>query len=232
MQPVETLERLARLCSRDGAIAPSIEPTGLAALDALLPGGGWRSGTIVELMPTDIGIGELRLLMPALARMTNTGRFVALIAPPCIPFAPALAQHGVQLDRLLLVNARTTEDILWSFEQILRCKSFGAAVAWPPLIKDREIRRLQLAAEAGRNTGFMYRSPAVAREASPAAVRIRLQPCDHDRLSIEILKCRGARAGMSITAVGDWRLAVNEEGNSAPESLKQVLSDQPLTANR
>jgi hypothetical protein len=198
MQQAPTLERIARLFSREGAVPPTIESTGFAALDSILPGGGWRSGTIVELMPADIGIGELRLLMPALARITHSERYVALITPPYIPFAPALAQQGVRLSHLLIVNAGTPQDTLWSFEQILRCKSFGAAVAWPPQIKDREIRRLQLAAEAGRNTGFLYRSTSAAREASPAAVRMKLQACG-DELSIDVLKCRGTRAGMSVS---------------------------------
>ena len=90
----------------------------------MLPGGGWQAGTIVELMPTETGIGELRLLMPALARITQAERHVALIAPPYIPFAPALSQHGVRLERLLVIRAQKAEDILWAFEQTLRCKSF------------------------------------------------------------------------------------------------------------
>jgi hypothetical protein len=209
MPRAETLERLARLVNRDGAVPPTIEPTGFAPLDAVLPGGGWRSGTLVELMPTDVGIGELRLLMPAFARMTRNERHVAFIAPPYIPFAPALAQHGVRLSHLLIVKAQTPQDILWSLEQILRCPSFGAAVAWPAQVKDREIRRLQLAAESGRSTGFIYRPTAAAHEASPAAVRLRLTARD-DGISIDVLKCRGARAGINV-AVGGW---------------------QPLTANR
>ena len=197
MRQAETLEQLTRLFGRDGAIPPVIEPTGFAALDSILPGGGWRSGTIIELMPAEVGIGELRLLIPALARITQSERYAAMISPPYIPFAPALAQHGVLLSHLLIVKATTPEDILWSFEQILRCKSFGAAVAWPTQVKDREIRRLQLAAEAGRNTGFLYRPPAAALEASPAAVRMKLRACG-DELEIDIFKCRGARAGMSV----------------------------------
>lgn len=198
MQQAEALQRLARLFSRDGDIPPAIEPTGFAALDAILPGGGWRSGTIVELMPAEVGIGELQFLMPVLARITRSGRHAALITPPYIPFAPALARHGVQLSHLLIVNAKTPEDMLWSFEQILRCRSFGAAIAWPPQANDREIRRLQLAAEAGRNTGFLYRPVTAAREPSPAAVRMRLRTSGDDQLCIDILKCRGARAGMSV----------------------------------
>jgi hypothetical protein len=148
-------------------------------------------------MPVNTGIGELRLLMPTSARITRT-EHVALISPPYTPFAPALAQHGVQLERLLVIRAQTPADILWAFEQTLRCKSFGAVLAWHPLLKDREIRRLQLAAEASRSIGFLYRPPAAALEFSPAAVRLKLHASENG-LSIDILKCRGGRSGISVS---------------------------------
>ena len=197
MQPdrAQRLERLAQLCrsGRDGLPPPHIESTGLPELDAALPGAGWRSGTIVEVMPTQTGIGELRLLMPALARLTNAERHVALIAPPFVPYAPAFQQHGVRLERLWIIRAQRAEDILWTFEQTLRCRSFGAVLAWPANVRDRDIRRVQLAAEAGRSTGFMYRPPGAARESSPAAVRLRLRSNDAGGLAIDIIKCRGGR---------------------------------------
>jgi hypothetical protein len=165
----------------------------------VLPHGGWQSGTIVELMPTQIGVGEFRLLIPAIARITNTERHVALISPLYIPFAPALSRHGVQLERLLIVRAEKHVDRLWALEQALRCKSFGAVIGWPEAIKDRDLRRLQLAAEAGRSVGFLYRPPAAAIEASPAAVRLRLRPGPLNQLIIDVLKCRGTRGGFSVT---------------------------------
>ena len=195
----ETLEQLARLC-RNGRAGPPprIEPSGSASLDAVLPGGGWQSGTIVELMPMSDGIGELRLLMPALAKITQSERHVAMIAPPYIPFAPALLRHGLRLEHFWIIRAHSAADILWSAEQTLRCKSFGAVLAWPSAIRDREVRRLQLAAEAGSSIGFVYRQPNAARESSPAAVRLRLQADVTGQLSIDVVKCRGARAGMSV----------------------------------
>lgn len=195
----ETLEQLARLCrnGREGP-PPRFEPSGSASLDAVLPGGGWQSGTVVELMPASDGIGELRLLMPALAKITQGERHVAMIAPPYIPFAPALLRHGLRLEHLWIIRAQSASDVLWSAEQTLRCKSFGAVLAWPRTIRDREVRRLQLAAEAGSSIGFVYRSLAAARESSPAAVRLRLQAASNGELNIDIIKCRGARAGMSV----------------------------------
>lgn len=219
----EQLEQLARLCRHGRAGPPPwVEPSG-SALDAVLPQGGWQSGTVVELMPASEGIGELRLLMPALARITQGERHVAMIAPPYIPFAPALLRHGLRLEHFWIVRAQSAADILWSAEQTLRCKSFGAVLAWPTAIRDREVRRLQLAAESGNSIGFIYRSPSAARESSPAAVRLRLQTDATGQLSIDVVKCRGA--GIQRLAVGGLRLAVGEE--PAPHCL-----DQPLTANR
>ena len=199
MNRAETLQHLAWLCSNGrAAAAPVIEASGWTELDAVLPGGGWQAGTIVELMPAAIGIGELRLLLPALARITAAGRHVTLIAPPYVPFAPALSQHGVRLDRLLVIQAQQAEDILWAAEQSLRCRSFGAVLAWPAAtIRDRDVRRLQLAAEAGGSTGFLYRCVDAAREASPAALRLKLQRAER-ALQVDIVKCRGGRSGLSV----------------------------------
>jgi hypothetical protein len=198
MNRAETLQHLAWLCSNGRAIAaPAVEASGWQELDAVLPGGGWQAGTIVELMPVATGIGELRLLLPALARITAAGRHVTLIAPPYIPFAPALSQHGVRLERLLVIQAQQAEDILWAAEQSLRCRSFGAVLAWPATIRGREIRRLQLAAEAGGSTGFLYRDVDAARESSPAALRLKLQRVE-GALQIDVVKCRGGRNGRSV----------------------------------
>lgn len=179
---------------------PAVHATGCARLDAVLPYGGWQPGTIVELLPAQIGIGELRLLMPSLARISGSDSHIVFVSPPFIPFAPALEQHGIRLERLLIVNAEKNADALWVAEQALRCRSFGAVVAWPQTIKDREVRRLQLAAEAGRSIGFLYRPASAAREASPAAVRLKLHRDADGDLHIDVLKCRGARSGFSFKA--------------------------------
>ena len=199
MNRAETLQHLAWLC-RNGrtTVAPVIEASGWTELDAVLPGGGWQVGTIVELMPAAVGIGELRLLVPTLARITSADRHITFIAPPYIPFAPALAQQGVRLERLLVIQAQRAEDILWATEQSLRCRSFGAVLAWPAAtMRDREVRRLQLAAEAGGSTGFLYRNVDAARQASPAALRLKLHQ-NAGALQIDVVKCRGGRSGVSV----------------------------------
>ena len=48
--------------------SPSL-PTGFPALDAELPGGGWPTAALVEILPQHEGIGELRILGHALSRL-------------------------------------------------------------------------------------------------------------------------------------------------------------------
>ena len=187
------LERMCRSSQTSEDARPIALPTGFTQLDAVLPGGGWPVGAITELMPDAQGIGELSLLLPALAQLSRAGRYVTWIAPPCLPYPPALARHGLALERLLLVQTHDTQALFWATEQALRCPAIGAVLAWPAALDDRRVRRLQLAAEAGGGCGLLYRPPAAAQQPSPAALRLRLRALDAG-LRIEIQKARGGRA--------------------------------------
>jgi hypothetical protein len=82
-------------------------PTGFAALDQRLPGGGWPRSGLIEILISRFGVGELTLMLPVLAALTARpmARWCVWVAPPLEPFAPALASHGVDLERLLVVRA-------------------------------------------------------------------------------------------------------------------------------
>ena len=82
-------------------------PTGFGALDERLPGRGWPRSGLIEILVSRFGVGELTLLLPALAALTRRpmARWCVWVAPPLEPFAPSLAAHGVVLERLLVVRA-------------------------------------------------------------------------------------------------------------------------------
>jgi len=111
----------------DCAPEPATLPSGFAALDAALPGHGWPQGALTEVLLEREGIGELRLALPALARVQAQGRDVVWIAPPHRPYAPALAAAGLDLARFYVVRCRDAQDALWAYEQALRAPECGAA---------------------------------------------------------------------------------------------------------
>ena len=180
------------------AIARPVIPTGFAELDRHLPGGGWPIGAVTEIFIDDYGVGELALLMPALKTLTKADpakpqKWVAWIAPPFVPYAPALQQHGVGIDRLLMIHPTAGhKSRLWAIEQVVRSGSSAGVLAWVAAADDVALRRLQLAAESQACLTVLFRPASARQQRSPAALRIRLSR-NETAARIEIVKCRGGR---------------------------------------
>ena len=184
---------------RGGALAraaPAV-PSGFAGLDRELAGGGWPRGRLTELLAPRWGIGELGLLMPALASLSWSGKRSVWLAPPHLPYAPALAAAGVDLAHLALVRTSGRGETLWAAEQVLRSASCHALIAWLPRARYEELRRLAVAAEASGAWMALFRPPEAAQAASPAALRLALAAAS-DGLCVRILKRRGAPTGVSL----------------------------------
>jgi protein ImuA len=149
--------------------------TGFAALSAQLPGGGWPLGTLIDLLVQQHGIGELRLLQPALAALGK--RPIVLLQPPYAPQSLALAALGLEPSQLLWVRSGAkASDALWAAEQILRSGCCGALLFLQKNMRGETLRRLHLAAQSGETLFCMLRPLAAAQDASPAPLRLSLRP--------------------------------------------------------
>lgn len=184
------------------ATAPAVIATGFAELNnCLLRGGGgkgWPIGALTEICTQVPGSGEVSLVIPALAALSDgssddTG-WIAWISPPQALYPPALAAGGVRLSRLLMAQAADTTDVLWGMEQALRSGSCRAVLGWADKTSERSLRRLQLAAESTRAWAVLYRPAHCLERASPAALRLRLTAVA-EGLEIDVRKNRGGRPG-------------------------------------
>jgi hypothetical protein len=173
-------------------------PSGYARLDRLLPGGGWPRQALTEILIEQYGIGELQLLMPALAGLcietpgiepVEPG-WIAWVAPPFQPYPPALQKCGIDLSRMLIVRPRNDSEVLWSAEQALSSGTCAAVLLWTPALDDQASRRLQLAAEKGGSWAVAFRPLSARHEPSAAALRLELS-ADHRGTRLAILKSRG-----------------------------------------
>ena len=188
-----------------GSAGTAAIATGFALLDRYLPGGGWPLLGLTEVFVERYGLGELRILMPALAalslRAAAARRWIVWVAPPFVPYAPALAQHGVELSRVLIVHPST--NALWAVEQAVRSQSSVAVLAWIGKADVPALRRLQLGAETSRCWTVLFRPAAALHESSPAALRFSLAAVPGTAadgsadgmagIRVEIRKCRGRR---------------------------------------
>src|ERR1700733_7275351 len=190
---------------KDASAAPArpVWSTGKSALDARLPGGGWRTSSLIEVLLDDTGVGEVQLFLPALVecqrRMGHGGStgdvsWLVWIAPPHEPYAPALAQQGIDLTLFLVVRPTSAKEALWAAEQALSSGICAAVLLWLKGTDDRWLRRLKLAAEAGGALGGVFCPERHRFESSPAALRLLLtQGATEPRL--ELLKVQGGRPG-------------------------------------
>jgi protein ImuA len=170
--------------------------TGFAARDRQLPGGGWPSGALTEILTAAEGGGELPLQRPALAGLSAAGRRIVWLAPPYLPFAPALAAAGIALRSVALVRTPRRREVLWAAEQLLRARACHALLLWCRDVRYAELRRLAVAA-----------ADASHALVAPAALRLALAPTASG-LEVRILKCRGPRSE------GSLRLPVNRPAHA------------------
>jgi cell division inhibitor SulA/protein ImuA len=188
---------------KDASAAPArpVWSTGRSSLDARLPGGGWPTASLIEVLLDDTGVGEVQLFLPALVACQRgapgsgvDAPWLVFIAPPHEPYAPALAQQGIELGRLLVVRPATATEALWAAEQALSSGVCAAVLLWLKGTDDRWLRRLKLAAEAGGSLGVLFRPERHRFESSPANLRLVMSRGEQEA-RLDLLKVQGGRPG-------------------------------------
>src|ERR1700735_1738261 len=189
---------------KDASAAPArpVWSTGNSALDARLPGGGWPTASLIEVLLDHAGLGEVQLFLPALVKcqrntgpgMSDDAPWLVWIAPPHEPYAPALVQQGIELGRLLIVRPASATEALWAAEQALGSGICAAVFLWLKGTDDRWLRRLKLAAEAGGALGVLFRPERHRFESSPANLRLLMTSGEHET-RLDLLKVQGGRPG-------------------------------------
>lgn len=197
-------------------------PSGYAPLNDQLPDSGWPKSGLSDFLITQHGIGELRVLMPALSHLSQTEpRWLIWINPPHIPYAPALLEQGIDLTKMLVIHAQTQRDQLWAIEQCLKSSSCAAVLCWPPNMLNKDWRRLHLAAQTGKAWCVAFRPAHAARQPSPAPLRILLDH-DHKGFFARVLKRPGGWTSENIYLTLPSPATPARHFLEAPPSYRQI----------
>ena len=193
--------------------------TGFAELDTMLPAGGWPMQGLIEMVSERWGVGELQLFLPLMRHLIARGSWVLWIAPPYSPYAPGLAQAGIDLRRILIVGGSnaplkseafygkksapepvsserlSSKEALWSMEKALQTQHCGLVLAWHSQLPQPTLRRLQLAATTGKTLGVVFMSKN--SEHSPSSMRLKIKSSESDGAEsayaeVGLLKARGS----------------------------------------
>ena len=164
--------------------------TGFTELNQLLRSGGWPRSSLIEIQVDEWGQGELQILLPMMAALSQQKKQLAWIAPPYTPYAPALHAAGVDLDYLLIIEQSDAADIAWAAEKCLRHAAAALVIFCLPLADARHIRRLQVAADTGGNIGVLLHCGPVRQ--TPVPLRLKTHYVEQG-LCVEVLKSRFGR---------------------------------------
>jgi protein ImuA len=73
-------------------------------------------------------------------------------------FPPALKTFGVEPDRFIFLDLKKEKDVIWAMEESLKCSALSAVVGEVGAIDFTSSRRLQLAVEQSKVTGFLLKN--------------------------------------------------------------------------
>lgn len=185
--------------------------------------------------PVDMGLGPIKYAFPnavfpmgatheffcdGAENMAATGGFIAGIATALMNyrgaclwistsstvFPPALKLFGIDPERIIFVNLQKETDVLLATEEALTCDGLAAVVAEMRELSFTASRRLQLAVEQSRVTGFILRhnsrnvntTACVTRwkiSALASAYRDNMPGIGFPRWNVELLKVRNGKPG-------------------------------------
>jgi protein ImuA len=186
--------------------------SGYSVLDTALHCGGWPRHGLTEIIYASPGIGEMQLLSPALAHLSQQQRWLLLVSPPYLPYAPAWASHDIGLSNTHIIQAKQQRDKLWAIEQALNSGACSAVLAWMKTgLAHHVLQKLQLAAQANHCWMVLFRPRKASLQHSPAELRMELKPGQDSNnniasqpiskrqgLKITILKQRGGWSGQEL----------------------------------
>jgi len=194
--PTPALETLHAQVWRASSLGSSASPcvsSGFAALDTELPGGGWPTRALTEIISPQHAALEWRLLAPALVGLCEPikKRPLLLINPPLTPHLPGLQACGLPPQALIWIAADTPQQQLWATEQAIKSNAAAAVLAWLPQARPEQIRRLQACAQGADAPIFLFRPWLAQQQSSAAPLRMILTPGAAWSLDVRVLKRRG-----------------------------------------
>jgi protein ImuA len=181
---------------------------GLGPLKYAFPNDSFPTGAVHEFCcageeATSPSVGFIAGLLAGLMR---SGGATLWICSSRTLFPPALKFFGIEPDKIIFVDLQKEKDILWAMEEALRCDGLAAVVGEIPEISFTASRRLQLAVEQSRVTGFILRRNPRHLTANACVARWKITslpswlPDDmpgvgFPRWNVELLKVRNGKPG-------------------------------------
>lgn len=137
--------------------------------------------------------------------MQSNGALIWISASRTI-FPPALKSFGISPDRIIFIDLHKEKQILWAMEEALKCNGLSAVIGEMQELNFTASRRLQLAVEQSRVTGFVIRRNPKSINTTACLTRWQITPLKSEpadgmpgvgfpRWNVELMKVRNGHPG-------------------------------------
>ena len=120
-------------------------------------------------------------------------------------YPPALNVFGIAPEQILFIDLSRQKDVLWAIEEALKCNALSVVVGELTELSFTETRRLQLAVEQSRVTGFIHRYNPKSENVTACVTRWKIKPLASEtagmpgvgfpRWNVQLLKVRNGKPG-------------------------------------
>ncbi|WP_374165282.1 ImuA family protein [Arcticibacter sp. MXS-1] len=160
------------------ATADNHRRIGLGPIEQAFPNGIFPTGTIHEMLcPTAEGSAATCGFLAGLLTSLSAKEGVCLwISTRRKLFPPSLNAFNAEADRLIFIDLARERDVLWAAEEALKCEGLAAVIAEVDAITFAQSRRLQLAVESSKVTGFILRNNLKKLSSTICVARWQITP--------------------------------------------------------
>lgn len=211
-QQQEIIDRLRNdIAAAEGFRAPQageMPGFGLAAIERAFPNGVFPTGVLHEFISTrpEFTAAISSFIGGIIGTILQNGGVCVWVSYTRRIYPPALKRFGVDPDRIIFIDVQREKDVLWATEEALKCNGIAAVICETRLLSFMESRRLQLAIEQSRVTGFIVRKDVKQMTTSACAARWTVKPLrsklrpgmpgvGHPRWQVDLLKVRNGQPG-------------------------------------
>jgi protein ImuA len=181
---------------------------GLGPVAAAFPNASFPTGAVHEFLSAgkEHAAATGGFITGVLHALMGSSRACIWIGSARTLFPPALRTFGVDPSRIIFIDLQKERDALWAMEEALKCEGLAAVVGEIQEISFTASRRLQLAVEQSRVTGFILRHQPRNLNTIACVSRWKITPLPSElednlpgvgfpRWQAELLKIRNGKPG-------------------------------------
>lgn len=184
-----------------------VNDAGLHIIRQAFPNSSFPLGAIHEFFCNDAKTSSAScgFIAGILSFLMKTGAPSVWVSATENIYPPALKHFGIDPAKIIFISSKKEKEIFWIVEEALKCEALSAVIGELNDISFTESRRLQLAVEQSKVTGFVLRNNP--KNFSTACVtKWKVQPTQKEkdmnlpgvgfpRWNVELVKVRNGKPG-------------------------------------